>query len=233
MSSDQTDPVETTNPFGPQEDSTSARNLFTVTLQILGLCLICRVVLRLPQVVTYVMYAFQPSTPLGSSPLLAGVMMVVQLGSPLVVGIGVILLARRISRWFYPVTEQTWEPIAFGHVSAGNLYQIASFMMGVYVSIQAVGPAVRFLQWTMGTDPLVMDPWAQGGLTDLITASVYSVLGLVLMFGSRGISQAMVPVPRDSDEVPAPQFSIRALLILGVAFAIVLGVMRLVVVGVQ
>ena len=61
----------------------------------------------------------------------------------------------------------------------------------------------------------------------------YSVSGLVLIFGGPGIGQAMAAVPRDSDNVPLPQFSIRMLLILAVAFAIVLGVLRAVVVGIR
>ena len=85
----------------------------------------------------------------------------------------------------------------------------------------------------MGAGPFSMEPWDQGGVHDMITAAIYSVSGLVLIFGGRGIAQAMVSVPRDSDKVPVPQFSILALLILSVVFAVVLGILRAVVVGIR
>ena len=234
MSSDQTDPAEPDNPFASQPHSTSARNLLTVALQILGCWLVCRSIIALPQIATFAMYAFRSQSPLGvTSPIFAILMMVLQLGGPLVVGVGVILLAGRISRRFYPAADHTADSITFGTVGAGDLYYIGSFMMGVYVLIQAVGPAVRFLGGTMGAGPFSMEPWDQGGVTDMITAAVYSVSGLILIFGGRGIAQALAAVPRDSDKVPVPQFSIRMLLIFGVAFAVVLGVLRAVVVGIR
>ena len=233
MSSDQTDPADPANPFAPPGHSTSARNLLTVALQILGCWLVCRSIIALPQIATFAMYAFRSQSPLGITPIFAIVTMVFQLGTPLVVGVGVILLAGRISRRVYPAADHTADSITFGAVGAGDLYYIGSFMMGVYVLIQAVGPAVRFLGGTMGAGPFSMEPWDQGGVTDMITAAVYSVSGLILIFGGRGIAQALAAVPRDSDKVPVPQFSIRMLLIFGVAFAVVLGVLRAVVVGIR
>ena len=233
MASDQTDPADAANPFAPPGNSTSASNLLTVTLRILGFWLVFRSIIMLPSIVVYATQAFRPSNSFGMDPITIILMIVLQLVSPLVVGIGVILLAGRISRRFYPPSDRAAGSIAFGAVGAGDLYHIASFMMGVYVLIQAVGPAVRFLAGAMGAGPFAMEPWAQGGVSDMITAAVYSVSGLALVFGGPGIAQAMVAVPRDSDEVPVPQFSIRMLLILAVAFAIVLGVLRAVVVGIR
>lgn len=233
MSSVQTDQADPTNPFAPPGHSTSARNLLTVALQILGLGLVCMSITALPSIGHYAVYAFQSSNTLGIDPVFAVLMMVMQLGAPLVVGIGTILLAGRIARRFYPPCDSTSDSIAFGTVGAGDLYHIASFVMGVYMLIQAVERGVRFLEGTMRGIPFAMEPWAEGGVNDMITAAVYSVAGLVLIFGGRGIAQAMAAVPRDSDEVPVPQFSIRMLLILGVAFAVVLGVLRAVVVGIR
>lgn len=233
MSSDETDPTEPANSFAPPGDSTSARNLLTVALQILGFWLVCRSIIALPQIAAYAMYAFPSPNPSGIDPVFVLLMMVLQLGAPLVVGIGVILLAGRISRRVYPASDRTADSIAFGRVGAGDLYHIASFVMGVYMLIQAVEPVVRFLGGTMGAGPFSMEPWARGGVHDMITAAIYGVSGLVLIFGGPGIAQAMAAVPRDSDKVPVPQFSIRMLLILGVVFAIVLGVLRAVIVGIR
>jgi hypothetical protein len=233
MSTDQTDQTDPANPFAPPGHSTSARNLLTVALQVFGFWLVCRAIIALPQVAAYAMYAFQSPSPSGTGPMLGISMMAVQLGAPLVVGIGVILLAGRISGRFYPASDRTADSITFGRVGAGDLYRIASFLLGVYMLIQAVGPGVSFFGTTMRGEPLAFETWAQGGVNNLITAAVYSLSGLVLIFGSRGIAQAMAAVPRDSDQVPLPQFSIRMLLILGVVFAVVLGVLRTVVLSIR
>ena len=233
MSSDQTDPADPANPFATQGHSTSARNLLTVALRILGFWLVCRSIIALPQIATFAMYAFQSPSPLGTEPMFSLLMMVLHLVAPLAVGTGVILLAGRISRRFYPPSERSADSMAFGRVGAGDLYHIASFVMGVYMLIQAVGPAVSFLGRTMRGEPFAFEPWAQGGVNDMITASILSVSGLLLIFGGRGIAQVMAAVPRDSDKVPVPQFSILALLILSVVFAVVLGILRAVVVGIR
>ena len=233
MSTDQTDQTDPANPFTPPEASTSARNLLTVALQVFGFWLVCTSVILLPKIAGYLMYAFQSAGRSGTDPVEVLVMMILQLGAPLVVGIGVIVLAGRISRRFYPASDRTTDPIAFGHVGAGDLYHIASFVMGVYMLIQAVAPGVRSLAGSMGGGPFSMEPWGQRGFHDMITAAIYGMSGLILIFGARGIAQAMVSVPRDSDELPLPQFSIRSLLILAAAFAVVLGVLRAVVVGIR
>jgi len=204
-----------------------------VALRVLGFWLVCRSVIALPQIAAYVMYAFQSPGSFGTDPVFAVLMMVLQLGAPLVVGMGMIVLAGRISRRLYPSSAPTADPIAFGRVGAGDLYYVASFMMGIYILIQAVAPAVSVLSEAMGGDPFSVEPWINDGVHGMITVAIYSVSGLFLIFGARGIAHAMAAVPRDSDEVPLPQFSIRMLLILGVAFAIVLGVLRAVTVGIR
>jgi len=233
MSSEQTDPFAPTDTFAPPSHSTSARNLLTVAIRILGFWLVCKSVIALPQVAAYAMFAFQSSNPLRANPISMLLMMVVQVGGPAAVGIPVILLAERISRRLYPSSDHTADSIAFGRVGAGDLYHIASFMMGVYMLSQAAEPGLRFLTGTMGDTPFSMDPWGRGGVFGLILAAGYSVSGIVLIFGARGIAHAMAAVPRNSDEVPAPQFGIRALLLLGVLFAVVLGILRAVLVGIQ
>jgi hypothetical protein len=232
MSSEQTDPSDLADPLPPPENSTSARNLMTVALRILGFWLICKSIIALSQISAYAMYAMQSSNNLGDSIYML-LMTVVQVGGPAAVGISVILLAGRISRRIYPSSDPTADLIAFGRVGAGDLYHIASFMMGVYMLIQAVEPGVRFLAGTMKTGLTSMEPWAEDRVINMIPAAVYSLSGLVLIFGSRGIAQAMVAVPRNSDEVPVPQFGIRSLLILGVVFAVVLGVLRMVMDGIR
>ena len=235
MSSNQTDQTDPANPFAPPDSSTSARNLLTVALRVFAFWLVCKSVIDLPQIGVYLLYVFQSPNPLGTGtdPVFVVLMMILQLGAPLVVGIGVILLAGRISRRFYPPSAPAADPIVFGRVGAGDLYYVASFMMGIYILIQAVAPAVSVLAGSMGGEPLSIEPWSDSGVHGIITVAIYSVSGLFLIFGARGIAQAMTAVPRDSDEVPLPQFSIRILLILGVAFAIVLGVLRAVIVGIR
>ncbi len=233
MSSDKTDPTDAANPFAPPLQSTSARNLLTVALRILGFWLVCRSLIALPQIATFAWFTFQSPNNVGNEPALVLLMTVLQLGAPLVVGIALILLAPRISRRFHEPGDRTADPIAFGRVGAGDLYHLASFMMGVYALIQAAAPALRFVGKTMTGAPLAWEPWAQGGVQDMISAAIYSVGGLLLIFGGRGIAQAMAAISRDSENVPVPQFSIRMLLILAVALAVVLGVLKTVLVGVR
>ena len=225
MSSDQTDQTDPANPFAPPEHSTSARNLLTVALQVLGFWLVCRSLIELPHITVYAMY--------GSQRLPIALTMILRSGAPLVVGVAVILLAGRISRRFYPASDRTADPIAFGRVGAGDLYHVASYVLGIYFLVTAAGYAINILRLVMENQPAGINLWTGHEAVMLLTASIYSVTGLILIFGCRGIAQAMSAVPRDSDEVPVPQFSIRMLLILGVAFAIVLGVLRAVIVGIR
>ena len=61
---------------------------------------------------------------------------------------------------------------------------------------------------------------------ELIHFAVSLGFGLALIFGSRGIARFFASLGHDPDNVPAQQFGIRAILVLVVCVAVVLGLIR-------
>ena len=63
-------------------------------------------------------------------------------------------------------------------------------------------------------------------LADLVQACVFSVCAVGFMFGASGIAQLLGRLRYDPEKVPPRQFSLRLLLLILVAVALILGLVR-------
>jgi len=140
----------------------------------------------------------------------------------LVVGVLVVVFSGRMASKFYPQTPENAGEIRFGRVGAGDLFRIASFVLGIYALFQAASPAIRLVERLM-----VGSPYTGGSVIhDAVQAGVFFVSGLLLVFGARPIAQLMANLSYDPDTLPSQQISLWLLLALIAVVAIVLGLMR-------
>ncbi len=117
------------------------------------------------------------------------------------------------------------EKIAIG---AGDIYHVASFILGIYTLVQAISPAVQGIVDLVATvENMAMNNYSTA--TNLATAAIFLVIGIGLTIGAKGISRFMVSLGHDSDDIPAQQFSMRLILVIVIGIGVVLGIIRLLV----
>ncbi len=203
----------------------SARLLLEVALRVLGLWFALRSIITLAATAPYYLSSVWNS----SIPNVAGYL--VASGGTFVVqfalGAALIRWAPGISARFYPPDAENEEPrIGFG---PGDLYRIACFVLGVYLIAQAVQPASRL---TVAGFQRAFGSWNPTQVAiDTMATIIYSVLGMLLIFGSQRIGEWFSNLRYDSNRndpntIPKPQFTIAAILILIVIFAVCFAVIR-------
>lgn len=143
-------------------------------------------------------------------------------GMHFMLGVLLIWLAPAISASFYP---QDLENEALEvRIGPGDVYRVACFVLGAYLVVQGAQSAANTVvtgfdrQLSGFSQPQLI----QGG----INASIYFVSGLLLVFGSRPISELLLNLRYDPETIPQQQLSIAALLVVLVAVAVVIGVIR-------
>jgi hypothetical protein len=135
-----------------------------------------------------------------------------------------LFLAPRISRFVCREVDADSTPIQMTSITSGDLYCIVSFLLGISVLLRAVKPAVT----------VAVQMMAQGQSTFvfhthvamIVEAVVYVFGGVALTVGARGVAQFLNSLGYASDSTPSQRFSLRLLLIVFVAVAVVLGIMR-------
>lgn len=203
-----------------------ARNLMIVALQVLGVAFVVAILHELVLVIPWIVQGWLSGLPAATnwwSAIDVVLVLLVRVGFCM----AMIVLARPIAYWFYPANpqgeaDQSGE-LTFGNVGAGDLYRIACFAMGIYVLVAAVSAAAGVLVQTMRGSPFWDTIAIQSGIVQL---AVLIPLSACLIFGSRGVAQALSRLSYDPDAVPNPQFALRTILILTAAVAVLLAVLR-------
>jgi len=141
-----------------------------------------------------------------------------------ILGVGLLVYSSRIASRLYPELGEAGQQVKFGSVGAGDVYRIASFLLGVYVLLEAVRPAVHgfvaLIQYERSrTIPVHAIP-------DLVVACVFVLAGLFLIFGARRVAEVFENVRYDPNTIPAQQFSLRLLLLVILICAALLGMIR-------
>jgi hypothetical protein len=135
-------------------------------------------------------------------------------------GIAIVLFAAApsLTRHICGKLGHDGEPARIESIQAGDLYQVATFLMGIYVLVLAVGPTARAVV------AMVELSRYQDYASELVEAVVYFVVGCVLLFGAKGFATFLGSLGHDPDKVPAPQFSVRVVMMvmMGVALLLVL-----------
>ena len=210
----------------------NARELFVVLLRVVGLFFLLWAIEGLPvavgQAVVFLQQrAFLQQSAGGPQAAWYMVWMVSYATTPIVraiVGFVLLVSAPRIGSWFYPHRSEETEPPNAASVGAGDVYRVASFLLGAYMLVLAVPPAARVATVLMGDSRT--GPGGYGFLPDLVQACVFSVCAVGFMFGASGIAQLLERLRYDPEKVPPRQFSLRLLLLILVGVALILGLIR-------
>ena len=203
------------------------RELFVVLLRVLGLFFLVRAIEATPLLVgTAVQY--QRVFSITGQTVDFRVWAIATALVPLlraVLGILLLVFASRIGFWFYPQTGEEAESVKQWSVAAGDVYRIASFLLGACVLVLAVPAAARTVVMLMGGVPFNQSQF----LPDLVSACVSFLFGMAFMFGASGIAQLLERLRYDPEIVPPRQFSLRLLFVLLVGVALILGLIRYIV----
>jgi hypothetical protein len=135
-----------------------------------------------------------------------------------------LFLAPRISRFVCREVDVDTTPIQMTSITSGDLYCIVSFLLGISVLLRAVKPAVTAAVQMMaqGQSTFVFHTH----VAMIVEAVVYVFGGVALTVGARGVAQFLNSLGYASDSTPSQRFSLQLLLIVFVAVAVALGVMR-------
>jgi hypothetical protein len=72
---------------------------------------------------------------------------------------------------------------------ASDLYHLGVVLLGLYVLVQAVPGAVQMFAWLLSSDSLGARPYmARETVSQVISAALYTIVGLVLTLFSRAIA---------------------------------------------
>jgi hypothetical protein len=195
----------------------TARQLMEVALRVLGVWFVVHAVISGAQAIAS-MNLILPATGFSLSAYLIAVEAVaaVQLGLGLVLVFG----GPRIASHFYRD-----EPVA-NHVPSrigpGDLYHVASYLLGVYFLVQGLEAcaAIAF-RLLSGKVPSNLRAYPE------MAAIISTVSGLLLIFGARRIAEMLSLLRHDPDSLPRQQFSLKLLLGITFAIAMVLGLYRI------
>jgi hypothetical protein len=208
-----------TNVYLAQMDQPmSARILFEVAMRVMGVWLFVSAISDLMSQVSLV-YSVIVSGQMLADAMNYIMPSAVALAVRLLMSGALILGAPRAAKRFYPqMTEDQEMRIAVG---PGDMYRTACFVLGAYFLVRTAEPAGRLV--AAGFAGMV---WHVDQLANALTVMVYTASGILLVFGSRKISEMLSHLGYDPDTIPAQRFSIAMLLILLVLIAIILGVIR-------
>jgi hypothetical protein len=202
----------------------SARVLLEIALRVFGIWYVFLAVNSLLSSASLVVGSLLsiPGTNLGN-PFIAGGFFVVFLVQ-LLLGGALIYGAPAIAVRFYPPGGESETPRV--SVGPGDVYRTACFVLGAYLLVQATEAAGR----------IVIFELSEYGTRDQVAAySIKAMVslasGLVLVFGSRKITEMLASLRYDPETIPQQKFSIAILLAVLAFVAVVLGVTRMIVVG--
>lgn len=203
----------------------SARELATAGLRLMAIWFMCTAVFdTVSTVLLWVQFLVSPGgglpaqswVSLGS--FLAFVVLKVSLA------ILLLFLAPRISRFVCREVDADSTPIQMTSITSGDVYCIVSFLLGISVLLRAIKPAVTAAVQMMaqGQSTFV----SHRSIAMIVEASIYVFCGVALTVGARGVAQFLNSLGHASDRTPSQRFSLRLLLIVFVAVAVALGIMR-------
>lgn len=194
----------------------SARILLEVTLRILGLWYLFTSLNTLTTTVSFYVSGGWGSAgaEMTSFAIAQGVSIAVQVA----IGLGLILGAPSVAARFYREEADAGESQV--RVGPGDIYHTACFVLGAFVLINTAAPLGR----------LVIARFrgiAQGWLAnDLFTVVVHTTAGILLIFGSRRISELLLSLRHDPESVPKQRLSVSNLLTLIVFLGLLIGTIR-------
>ncbi len=194
----------------------SARILLEVTLRILGLWYIFTSLNTLTTTVSFYMSGgWAPaSAEMTSFAIAHGVSIAVQVA----IGLGLIVCAPSVAARFYREEADAGE--SPGRVGPGDLYHTACFVLGAYVLINTAAPLGRLV---IARFRGIEQGWLA---SDLFTIIVHTAAGILLIFGSRRISELMSSLRHDPESIPKQRLGVSILLTLIVFFGLLIGVIR-------
>ncbi len=198
----------------------SARIFLEVTLRILGLWYIFTSLNTLTTTVSFYMSGgWAPaSAEMTSFAIAHGVSIAVQVA----IGLGLIVCAPSVAARFYREEADAGEsPVRVG---PGDIYHTACFVLGAYVLINTAAPLGRLV--TAGFRGELSDWWLDRRAADVFTIIVHTAAGILLIFGSRRISELLLSLRHDPESVPKQQLSVSNLLTLIVFFGLLIGAIR-------
>jgi len=198
----------------------SARLLFEVALRVLGLWFVCNSVTSFTTAASlYLTIAWSSVTP--SVPHYVVASASVTTAVQLVLGTVLIRWAPGMAARCYPPGAAN--EASQSRVGPGDVYHTACFVLGVYLLVLATEPVSRLVIAGIGRTP----GWSHIRLaSDAVTIVMYTVTGILLVFGSRPLSELLSNLRYNPDTIPKQQISIAVLLIIVLLFAVVLTVIR-------
>jgi hypothetical protein len=99
-----------------------------------------------------------------------------------------LLFAPTIAGLFYPSSSLD-QPVSLRATDASDLYHLGVVLLGLYVLVQAVPGAVQMFAWLLSSDSLGARPYmARETVSQVISAALYTIVGLVLTLFSRAIA---------------------------------------------
>lgn len=194
----------------------SARILLEVTLRILGLWYLFTSLNTLTTTVSFYVSGGWGSAgaEMTSFAIAQGVSIAVQVA----IGLGLILGAPSVAARFYREEADAGESQV--RVGPGDIYHTACFVLGAFVLINTAAPLGR----------LVIARFrgiAQGWLAnDLFTVVVHTTAGILLIFGSRRISELLLSLRHDPESIPKQRLGVSNLLTLIVFLGLLIGTIR-------
>jgi hypothetical protein len=195
----------------------SLRELATVALRLAALWLIISTIAFLPAV-AYSVVRYSQMGATSSSAMAAVLTSLCAAGGRFVLGVILFALSSRIADFVCRGIGEESGRIEV--IRPGHLYHIATFLMGVFVVTQSLGPAARSLVAYASQTAGIQNA------AELVQFLLALGFGAGLMLGSRGLARFFANLGYDPDNVPAQQFSVRTILLIVIAIAILLGIVH-------
>lgn len=195
----------------------SARILLEVTLRILGLWFIFTSVNTLTTTVSFY-WSGGWGASVGADMTSIVIAHCVSIAVQVAIGLGLIVCAPSMAARFYREEADAGEsPVRVG---PGDIYHTACFVLGAFVLINTAAPLGRLvIARFRGID--------QGWMAnDIFTIVVHTAAGILLIFGSRRISELMSSLRHDPESIPKQRLGVSNLLTLIVFFGLLIGVIR-------
>jgi len=204
------------------------RDLALVGLRLLAIWLACSALFVLTSLFYFAadMLFGGMSSPAGGSWAASGVLSQLIICSLHVVVAGLLFVyAPRLADWICRDVSDAQDARPVITLGAGDLYHVGCFLTGLWLLARAIRPGVRALVELVaqGSSNLFPDPPI---VAQFAEAALLVIVGIVLVFGSRGLSRFLASLGHDPENIPAQQFSLRLLLGIVIGFALLLIVLR-------
>lgn len=147
---------------------------------------------------------------------------VLALVSRMIIGVILIVIAPQLARLISPDPDHGVEDVSERAIHAGDIYQIAVFVLGIILMLQAVRPV-----FSAAADRMQQGVYSADTAAALVSAVVRAVAGVALMLGAKGVGNCLQSLGETTERSPTQQFTVGLLLAIVLGCALAFGMLRI------